>query len=149
MAKYIKPTLKTKFHIDFNWWAQPKKNLRRVLLSHGCDAVQPLAAENATPQMMDWVDPETGQVFEIDQLWQAIRQHCADDSEFIPESLALTASIFRLFLVNDNAPLTPVEIEQQLGKRDARTILRTIGGKRVYDGIRAVSPIVVKRAVLR
>jgi len=144
MAKYIKPTLKTKFHIDFNWWLQPGKNLRRYLLAHSCDAVKTMVDENPEPQTMDWVDPETGQVFEIDQLWHVIRRHCADEPDFVPDTLPLTESIFRLFLMNDNTPLTPVEMEQLLGKRDARTILRTIGGRRVYEGIRPAAPIVSK-----
>ncbi len=144
MAKYIKPTLKTKFHIDFKWWLQPGKNLRRYLLAHACEEVEALVAENPDPHTMDWVDPETGQVFEIDQLWHLIRRHCANETDFIPDGLPLTESIFRLFLKNNNTPLTPAEMEQLLGKRNARTILRTIGGKRVYEGIRPAAPLVSK-----
>lgn len=141
MAKYIKPTLKTKYHIDFNWWQKPGKNFHRYLMGHACEDVRALVAENPEVQVMDWVDPETGQVFIIDQLWHHLQTDCVPSPEFIPETLALTESIVRLFIANDNTPLTPVEIAQALGgKKDARTILRTIGGKRIYEGIRPVVP---------
>lgn len=143
MAKYIKPTLKTKYHIDFNWWQQPGKNFRRYLMGHADESVKALVAENPDVQIMDWVDPETGEVFLVDQLWYIIQTECASQTDFFPETLALTESIFRLFIANDNTPLTSVEMEIALvGKKNARTILRTIGGKRVYEGIRpVVSPV--------
>ncbi len=143
MAKYIKPTKNTKFHIDFNWWLQPGKNFHRYLLSHACDTCRALLEENADVQTMDWVDPETARVFSIDQLWHEINHHCAGEADFIPKTLPLTESVFRLFILNNNLPLSPVEMEILLdGRRDARTILRTIGGHKVYKGIRPVSPLV-------
>ena len=45
---------------------------------------------------------------------------------------------FRVFLTNDNQPLTPRELAERID-RDAETILRTIGGKQVYQGIRPAS----------
>lgn len=91
---------------------------------------------------MDWVDPETGQVFTIDQLWYTLQTQCSQKPDFLPEQLPLTASIFRLFIANNNTPLTPVEIHQYLHKKDARTILRTIGGRTIYQGIRPVTPLI-------
>jgi len=44
---------------------------------------------------------------------------------------------FRLFLINDNEPLTPRELADRLA-RDPDTILRTIGGRQVYQGLRPV-----------
>ena len=47
----------------------------------------------------------------------------------------LVDSVFRLFLANGNTPLSSTELGEQL-RRDAKTILRTISGIRVYKGLR-------------
>lgn len=144
MAKYIKPTLKTKFHIDFEWWQAEGHNLRQYLLEHICLQFKDLVEASPEGQTIDWIDSQTGQVFSIDRLWYDIQINCARQPDFIPESLTLTASIFRLFIANNNTPLTPVEMHQQLNKKDASTILGIIGGNNIYKGIRAVTVPVLK-----
>lgn len=142
MAKYVKPTLKTKYHIDFNWWAQEGRSLHRALLDQLCDECRATVGADPEIKTMDWIDPETGQVFTIDQLWYTLQTQCSQKPDFLAEQLPLTASIFRLFIANNNTPLTPVEIHQYLHKKDARTILRTIGGRTIYRGIRPVTPLI-------
>lgn len=140
MAKYVKPTLNTKFHIDFQWWAKKNNNLRSHLMEHACLTCREMVEADPDPKYMDWVDPETGQIHHIDQLWHLVRAQCSEEADFIPENLTLIAAIFRLFIANNNTPLTPVEIHHHLQKKDARLILRTIGGRTVYKGIRPVTP---------
>jgi hypothetical protein len=142
MPKYVKPTLQTKFHIDFNWWSENLRNFHSVLLDSLCDDCRDLVDLDADAQLMDWVDPETAQVFLIDQLWHIIQVHCSQDAEFVSDQLPLATAIFRLFIANNNTPLTPVEIHQHIRKRDAGLILRTIAGRQVYRGIRAVVPLI-------
>lgn len=137
MAKYIKPTLETKFHIDFDWWRKQRQSLGAYLQGHLCPE-----AKNLHPtdnQTFDWVNPETGEVFQIDMLWHIIQTHCGQQPNFIDDSLPLTRSIFRLFIANDNTPLTSLEIYEMLHKKTPDLILRTIGGHQVYDGIRPVN----------
>jgi len=142
MVKYIKPTLKTKYHIDFNWWAEESRSLHRTLLEHLCDECRKAYEADPEIKTMDWVDPETAQVFTVDQLWYTIQTQCSQKSEFLADQLPLTSAIFRLFIAKNNTPLTSVEIQQHLHKRDADTILRTIGGKVVFKGIRPVIPLI-------
>jgi hypothetical protein len=139
MAKYVKPTLKTKFHIDFSWWQEEGRNLRSRLLEHACPECRELLEADPTIKTMDWVDPETGRVFTIDQAWHLVRERCADDPNYLDEQLALVASVFRLFIITNNSPLTPVEMHQRLSRKSAGLILRTIGGHRTYMGIRPVT----------
>ena len=139
MSKYIKPTLKSKFHIDFNWWAVDNRNLRRHLLEHACLKCREMVEADPEPKFMDWIDPETGQVFQIDQLWHLVQSQCSQDDDFIPENLTLVSAVFRLFIANNNIPLTAVEIHHHLQRKDPRLILRTIGGRNVYHGIRMAS----------
>ena len=138
MAKYIKPTLDTKFHIDFSWWQKKGQNLRAYLQSHACPACQEVAEANKD-QKFDWVSFETGEVFQIDMLWHLIAMHCYEDPTFFDNRVPLTSAIFRTFILNNNTPLTPVEIHQKIHKKTPETILRTIGRRQVYKGIKPIA----------
>lgn len=145
MARYVKPTLNTKFHIDFHWWQKQGRDLEPYLQNHVCPECPPEAVENARSSQIDWISPETGEVFRINGLWAVIQSHCSQQPNYISGETSLVASIFRLFIVNDNRPLTPLEMHQQIRKKSAETILRTIGGRQIYMGIRpAVPPKVAK-----
>lgn len=139
MAKYVKPTLDTKFHIDFAWWQKQRQSLGAYLQSHLCPDAKALHERDAQNQTFDWVNAETGEVFQVDLLWYIIQTHCTQQSNFIEENIPLTRSIFRLFVANDNTPLTPLEIHAKLQKKTPDLILRTIGGHQVYEGIRPVN----------
>jgi len=141
MAKYIRPTLKTKFHIDFDWWIQEKQNLRRALLDQLCEECRAMVEADPEPRSMDWIDPITAQVHTIDQLWHLLRTQCAAKPDFLAANLPLTTLAFRLFIVNDNQPLTPAEIHQHLRTKPSQTILKTIGGRKIYKGMRPVTPL--------
>src|SRR5262245_31396157 len=108
MAKYVKPTLDTKFHIDFAWWQKPSQNLGAYLQSHLCREARAAQGHHAQNQTLDWVNPETGEVFQIDRLWHTIQTHCSQQADFVDDNLPLTRAIFRLFIANDNMPLTPL-----------------------------------------
>src|SRR5690554_5357849 len=136
MAKYVKPTLDTKFHIDFSWWQKKGHNLRAHLESHACPECKDAAGNSDLPEVFDWVNPETGQVFQIDMLWHLIQLHCSRQPTFIDDRIPLMTAIFRMFIANDNTPLTVVEMHERLQKKTPELILRTIGGRQVYDGIR-------------
>jgi hypothetical protein len=138
MGKFIRPTLETKFHIDFSWWQQEGNNLRNFLEGHLCADYAALAAENRG-KTFDWVDSETGEVFQIDMLWYIIYHHCQDHPEFFDSRTPLTTAIFRAFIARNNRPLTAVEIHHLIQRKSPDMILRTIGGRRTYKGIKAIS----------
>ena len=138
MAKYVKPTLETKFHIDFAWWQKKGQNLRAHLQSHACPEAQKLYEDLGQDQKFDWINPETGEVFQIDMLWYIIYTHCGQESDFINAPAPLISAIFRAFIANNNKPLTPIELHKQLQKKTPELILKTIGRRQVYRGIRPV-----------
>ncbi|MBN1219489.1 MAG: hypothetical protein JXM69_11210 [Anaerolineae bacterium] len=137
MAKYIKPTLDTQFHIDFAWWQKQGQELRIHLQSHACAECRKYCQEQEY-QTFDWVDSQTGEVFQLDLLWYHIAAHCGQEPDFIEEHIPLTTAIFRAFIANNNTPLTPVEIHQRIRQKSPTTILGTIGGRKIYNGIRPV-----------
>lgn len=140
MAKYVKPTLDTKFHIDFSWWQKKGQNLRAHLQGHACNQARELyqQATAESDSTFDWIDPDTGEVFQIDLLWHFVHTHCREEPDFITDLTPLTTAIFRTFIANNNTPLTPVEIHNRLQKKSPELILRTIGRHQVYKGIRPV-----------
>ncbi|MBE0408972.1 MAG: hypothetical protein IBX69_04485 [Anaerolineales bacterium] len=86
-------------------------------------------------EVVDWVDPETAEVTQVEGLQHVLIAHCAKEPGFITERTALVDAVFRIFLANGNTPMTPVELSDQL-HRPSQTILSTLSGPRVYKGLR-------------
>lgn len=131
----VRPTLQTKFRIDFEWWSQSDRDWRVHLQGLLCPTHQELFANSGEGQMVDWVDPETAEVKQVDGIQHVLITHCAKEAGFITEHTAMVDAIFRVFLANGNMPLTPVDLAAQLN-RPAETILRTLAGGRIYRGVR-------------
>jgi hypothetical protein len=130
----VKPQLDTKFHIDYDWWERSREDLRIYLLSHLMPEQRERVSQSEHNHVIDYIDPDTGEVFQLDELQHAI-QTAANDPNFINEQTSLVDSVFRVFLRNNNTPLTPHELERII-HRPAETILKTFSGIRIYKGIR-------------
>ena len=137
MAKWVRPKVDTKFHIDFDWWDEQGHNFRVSLLSHLCTECQERYRDFTEAELVDWIDAETAEVTQVDGLWHSLRTCCSMKPDYVGEHTPLTTGVFRTFLANGNEPLTPEELQERL-HRPADTILRTIGGFRVYHGIKPV-----------
>lgn len=133
----VRPTLETRFHIDYDWWKRDERDLRMYLISHLAPERQELFRDPEQDEQVDWVDPETAEVRRIDALQREL-QTAAQSEDFITSQTSLVDAVFRLFLANGNTPLTPVEIGEELG-RPPQMILKTLAGGRVYKGIRPVA----------
>lgn len=137
-SRRIKPTLDTKFHIDYEWWERSGQDLQVYLLSHLLPEQRAYFAEHHTEEESDWVDPDTAEVRRVDALRMALQQ-AMHDPTFITLHTSLVDAVFRVFLANNNVPMTPVELEERTG-RAAMTILRTLSGNQVYKGLRPYIP---------
>lgn len=133
-SSLIKPTLDTKYHIDYDWWEREAEDLRVYMLSHLMPEQRDKLSQSVEGRLVDYINPETGEVFQLDELGLAVRS-AAKDPNFITPHTPLIDSIFRVFLANGNTPLSPRELEEKTGK-SAITILKTLSGVRVYKGIR-------------
>jgi hypothetical protein len=133
-SRRIKPTLETRFHIDYDWWHRQGRDLRVYMISQLPETQRVYFAEHTEAEETDWVDPETGEVRRVDALQQAIRR-ASEDAQFITPQTPLVEAVFRVFLANGNKPLSPVELSERIGRRPI-TILRTLAGPRVYRGLR-------------
>ncbi|MGQ9554385.1 MAG: hypothetical protein ACUVWR_09755 [Anaerolineae bacterium] len=133
-----KPTVDSRFHIDLDWWEEQRRNFRVELLSHLCRECRDSFGSYYNDEMIDWVDPETGEVRRVDGLWHSLQSCCSQKGSFLSVDTSLATAVFRLFLANGNQPLSPVEIWQRLARRDPDTILRLLVKGRPYYGIRVV-----------
>ncbi len=134
-SSLVKPTVRTPFHVDFDWWRATDNNWHLALQALLCPEHQESFASLPEGQVIDWIDPETAEVRQMDGLQHIIIEHCAKQEGFLNEHTAFVEAVFRLLLANGNAPMTPEEMGSRLN-RPADTILRTIAGVRVYKGIR-------------
>ena len=134
----VKPTPNTKFHIDYDWWERTGQDLQVYLISHLLPEQRDYFKEHDAGDESDWVDPDTAEVHRVDALRMALQQAARDPSYITPHT-SLVDAVFRVFLANNNVPLTPLELEERTG-RPAMTILRTLARGRVYKGIRPYLP---------
>ncbi len=134
----LKPTIQMPFHIDFDWWEQNDSDWHVFLRSLLCPEHQQALADVQEGALIDWVDPRTAEVQQVDGIQHALMTHCALQPDFVETHTAMVDAVFRLFLANGNQPMSAVDLSKKLNK-PAETILRTLAGPRVYRGIRPVA----------
>jgi len=131
----VKPTLQTRYHIDFEWWRHNDRDWHVDLQGFLCPEHQKMFSGAQSSIQVDWIDPETAEIVRVDGLQHILISHCARQPEFLMVYNTLVDSVFRLFLANGNTPLTPQQLAGQLN-RDSNVILKTLSGIRVYKGLR-------------
>jgi hypothetical protein len=131
----VKPTPQTPFHIDFDWWRANDSSWNVAIQSILCPEHQEVFSNLTEGQMIDWVDPETAEVRQMDGLQHTLIDHCAKQPGFLDEHTALVDGVFRLLLAGGNTPMSAEQLSVRLN-RPAETIMKTITGPRVYKGIR-------------
>jgi hypothetical protein len=130
----VKPTLDTLYHIDYRWWERSGEDLRTYLLSHLPPEQRDHLSQSSENRVLDYIDPDTGEVFQLDELGLALQQ-AAKDTNFVNPHTSVVDSIFRVFLANGNEPQSSKELAERIG-RPASLILKTLSGGRIYKGIR-------------
>jgi hypothetical protein len=141
MTTWFIPTTDTKFQIDLDWWEESGRDFRLILRDQLCSECQQRFPDHRDTEMVDWVDPETGEVQRTDALWQCLSRMCADQPDYIHPRMSLVMAIFRALLKNNNSPLSPVELhEQYMPWKMPGVILRTLAAGRVHLGLRPVQP---------
>jgi len=134
-SRFIKPTLDTPYHIDYEWWNKAGRDLRVYLKSHLCELHREMYADPSVDDQIDWVDARTADVKRIDGILYQLRVHCSRQPDYITEFTSVVDAVFRVFLVNDNQSLSPHQLGERIGK-DPELILKTLSGKMVYKGLR-------------
>ena len=137
LTRFIKPTLDTSFHIDYDWWDRQKLDRNIELLSHLCPEHREAYRGQWMGETIDWIDWSTGEVRPVEGLQYIIRVHCSKEPDYIAEASTLIEALFRVFLSNGNQPLTPRQLAVAVGYPPEQ-ILRVIAGRQVRKGLRPV-----------
>jgi hypothetical protein len=133
----IRPTLETKFHIDYDWWQRADRELEVYLRGHLCPDHQQAFVDTDVAAVFDHVDPKTGEVRQVAGIQQVLMSHCSRLPNYISPQSSLVDAVFRILLANGNVPVSSIDLGQRLA-RPPQTILRTLSSPRVYKGIRPV-----------
>ena len=131
----VKPTIDTPFHIDFDWWKQHDSDWRVFLFNLLCESHQTVYKDQDENVVIDFIDPKTAEVKTVDGLLHTLLNHCAKMTDFTSRDSSLISTVFRIFLSNNNQPLSPSDLSKIIN-RPSNTILITLSGLTVYKGIR-------------
>ncbi len=67
-SSLVKPTIDTPFKIDFDWWMNHDRDWRVYLRSFLCEEHQKVFENLSNDELIDWVDPDTAEVTQVDGL---------------------------------------------------------------------------------
>ncbi len=137
-AKWQRPTVDTKFHIDVTWWQENNRDMRVYVREALCDECREAYKDYPDIGEIDAIDPQTGEVSREDGLMHVLRTCCSLKPDYITPTTPVVGAIFRTFLANGNQPLSVNELYELLDRRPPATILRMLTAGTVYMGIRPV-----------
>ena len=137
LTQFIKPTLDTPFHIDFEWWQKQGLDFNIELLAHLCPEHRAAYAGQHVGEKIDWIDWKTGEVKQVDGLHYVITTHCSRQPGYLTETSTLLAGLFRVFLSNGNQPLTCKQLGA-LVKHSPEQVLGVLAGRVVKKGLRPI-----------
>jgi hypothetical protein len=121
----------TRFHIDLGWWVRHGRNLRRYLAEILGDADADLA-----PNLpMDYIDPTTAEVYQLDPLWVRVLNERANQPGYIAATTPMAGAILRALIENLNQPMTVVQLHRRLNRGTPETLLRLMHTTRLEYGI--------------
>lgn len=127
----MRTDIHTPFHIDLDWWASRDRNLRRFLAAILED--EDAASEDSTT--IDFIDPETAEVHEIDDLWSRVLTERARRPDYITSATPLTNAVLRALIEELNRPMTPIELHRRISRTSPEAILKVLRTARATYGI--------------
>jgi hypothetical protein len=136
--KLFRPTENTKFHIDYTWFEKNGQDVKVLIFKCLTPEQQDQFADAQPTELYDYIDAMTAEVTRVDPVLHIIRTQNANDPNFITSRTPVAEAAFRVFLVNNNQPLTPMEMGARMNRRSSE-ILAQLGGRAVYNGIRPVA----------
>lgn len=122
----------TRFHIDLDWWKGHGRDLRSHLVEILGSDPDGQASAGAT---LDYVDPVTAEVRQLDALWVKVLNERAGRADYILPTLPVLAAVFRALVESTNTPLSVAELHRRIGRGTPETLLRVLGTARSTYGI--------------
>jgi hypothetical protein len=136
--KLFRPTENTKFQIDYSWFEKNGQDVKVLIFKCLTPEQQEHFADSQPAELYDYIDAMTAEVTRVDPVLHTIRTQNATDPNFITSRTPVAEAAFRVFLINNNQPLTSLEMAARMNRRPTE-ILAQLGGRTVYNGIRPVA----------
>lgn len=137
LARFVKPTLDTPFHIDYSWWDEQRLDFNVQLLQHLSPELRGVYTGQRIGEKIDLIDWDTGEVRQVEGLQYLITTRCSKEPGYILRAPTLLEAIFRAFLSNGNHPLSPRALAPLVG-HPPEQVLRVLAGAIVRKGLRPV-----------
>ncbi|MCA9922034.1 MAG: hypothetical protein KC419_09850 [Anaerolineales bacterium] len=128
-------TTSTKFYVDYDWWDKSQLDLKTYLFSRL--AIEDDSALDTSSEEVDLVDPDTGEIHRVDGFQYVVQTYFNQLPEDFATRTSLVDAVFCVLLANANRPMSAEDIAKKV-KRSADVVLKTIGGPRIYQGIRPI-----------
>ena len=125
----------TRFYIDYEWWDKSKLDLKSYIITR-LSLDEEINLETDTEEV-DLVDANTGEVVKVDGFQYLIQTYFEQLPEDFATRTSLVDAVFCVLLANANQPMTANEIAEKVG-RPTDTIVKTLGGPKIYQGIRPI-----------
>ena len=126
-------TQDTKFYVDYEWWEKSDLDLKTYLFTR-LPIEEDVNLEIGADEV-DLVDADTGEVYRVDGFQYVVKMYFNQLPEDFATRTSLVDAVFCVILANANQPMSASEIASRV-HRPVETILKTIGGPKVYQGIR-------------
>ncbi|MFQ5420436.1 MAG: hypothetical protein ACE5FD_04435 [Anaerolineae bacterium] len=126
-------TPETKFSIDFDWWEKSNLDLKTYLYSRlaiGADVKL-----ESDFDIVDLVDSETGEVRQVEGFQYALQTYFNQLPDDFAKRSSLVDAVFCVLLGNANQPMSAAAIAQRI-HRPTNVVMKTLGGAKIYQGIR-------------
>lgn len=122
--------INTPFNIDLHWWESRGRNLGRFLAE-----ILGKDYPKTDGEPLDYIDPETAEVYQLDPLWATVLVHRAHKPDYITSATPLTNAVLRALIENMNRPMTAVDLYRRISRTSPETVLRVLRTARTQYGI--------------
>jgi hypothetical protein len=128
-------TPETRFYIDYDWWEKSDLDLKTYLYSRL--NIEEGSLDAASMNEIDIISPETGMVRRVDSFQYVIQSYFSQLPDDFLTRASLVDAVFCIILANANEPMSALDIAERV-QRTPKVVLKTIGGPKIYQGIRPV-----------
>jgi hypothetical protein len=129
-------TPETKFYVDFDWWEKSDLDIKTYLYSR-LPIEEDETSMDLERELIDLVDMQTGQVRQVDGFQYIIQAYFRQMPKDFLQQTSMVDAVFCALLANANEPMSAIELAEIVGRQED-VILKTLGGPRIYQGIRPV-----------
>jgi len=88
-------------------------------------------------EKVDLIDPATGEVRQVDGFQYVLQTYFSQLPDDFAAQTSMVDAVFYVLLANGNQPMTAEAIAERMQK-PVETVLRTLAGPTVYQGIRPI-----------